>query len=187
MKVKEVMVPVSKLVTADENLTLDEVSKIILEHHIGCVVLIGKSDDKEHEAVPVARGIITKTDLVRAYLTGPDAGKKKISGFSLNKLLLCHENSTTEEVSKYMVDYHVHHILVHNDKKKICGLVTTFDLTRDFCENSQDKLPYFKKLFSLTSKNLENVGQKLASTFDYLIPSDKNDAYYFPWQATSLT
>lgn len=179
MKVKQFMVPIHRIVTVDENLTLEEVSKIMLDKHIGSVVITRISDKKEDHS-PRALGIFTKTDVMRGYTTGgPDAGKKKVGSFAIPKLLICHENTSRGDVAKYMVEAGVHHMLVNDDKKKIIGLVTAFDLTREIFEDSKDKFPYFRKLFGYTEKDIANLEEKVSSSLEYLLPQF-DDAYYYP-------
>ena len=134
MKVANFMIPLKDLVHLPEDSTVDEVSQMMLNSHIGSVIITKKTEDKT-----LALGLITKTDLVRIYTSGKEnAGKDKIGPFLKKKIVIVSKEEERVKVAEFMIKNGFHHILVGNESNQIVGMVSSLDVAREFVEDDKD-------------------------------------------------
>ena len=156
MKAKELMTPVSKIFMVDEQMSLEEVSRLMLETHTSSILILKKSEKATSTTTTEQTdgkllGIITQTDIVKAYLNGGNAaGKTEISEFTSKGVVVGDEEFSDEQIAKLMVDNKMHHLLIHNAKKNIVGIVSCFDLAKEV-ETSKHSSHFFNKLFTTAS------------------------------------
>src|SRR3989338_1360347 len=62
MQLQNFMIPKERVITASPNLSLKQIASLMVDEHIGCVIVI---DNTQGDLKPV--GIITKSDLVKCY------------------------------------------------------------------------------------------------------------------------
>eukprot|EP01080_Neovahlkampfia_damariscottae_P004501 gene4501-7881_t len=175
MKVGKFMVPLSKLVHATVDSTVREVSKLVLESHVGSVVIY-KKDSKG----PVAIGVLTKSDIVNAMVEGKDLDKTTVGEIVKHHLIVCYEGDSREDVAKYMVHNKIHHVLVRNEEHLIVGITSCLDLAKELVEDSKDEFPYLRTLFGISKKEEKEFDKKLdsvVSTLDKLVPHSEYAMY----------
>jgi CBS domain-containing protein len=166
MRLKDFMIPLASLVYLSEEATVDEVSQYILNAHVGSVVIVKKNSGTK----PTAIGMVTKTDLLRAYSSGrTEVGKAKIVDFVQKSLVMVNQEESRDKVAEYMVKHGFHHVLVGNDAKEIVGIVSSMDLAREFVEDSKSLL---RKLFGIPKQRqtVENFVEKTLDILDGLVP-----------------
>ncbi|MFH1786911.1 MAG: CBS domain-containing protein [archaeon] len=115
--VKEAMTPEVKTVSPSDS--LEKISKFMVDHHIGCVVV---SDKK-----PV--GIVTEADVVMAVSQGMDPKKLKAQEIMTSPVISVNPHEDVIEVSKKLSKYNIRRIPVM-DGDKLLGIVTSHDLLR---------------------------------------------------------
>lgn len=175
MKVKDFMVPLSKMIYLDSDATVDEVSQKMLTNNISSVVIVKKETEKK--VLPTAIGLVTKTDLLVAYSSGKDAvGKEKIVGFVQKKILMVNQNEDREKVAEFMVKNSFHHLIIGNDDKEIVGIISSLDLAREFVEDSHSII---RRLFGIPKQrqNLESFVDKTLEVLDKLVPHQEYAIY----------
>lgn len=115
-----------KVVTVDENSTVEIACKIMGERHIGGVVVTHK--DKPY-------GIFTERDLLSKVITkGADIKKVKVKDFTSEPIVTINPDFHIKEAARIMADLKIKRLLVMKDEK-IIGIFTAADLA-DFIAKS---------------------------------------------------
>ncbi|MGC8622350.1 MAG: CBS domain-containing protein [Candidatus Micrarchaeia archaeon] len=115
----------SPVVTAREDESVKSVAAKMKAHNIGGVVVVDK------EGLPI--GMITERDIVRKLL----AGTKRTLFFAKAKhimskpLLTITKDRKLEEAAKYMADSKVKRLCVVDENRKLIGIITESDITRN--------------------------------------------------------
>ncbi|MFC1454654.1 cyclic nucleotide-binding/CBS domain-containing protein [Candidatus Undinarchaeota archaeon] len=115
--VKEAMTPEVKTVNTSDS--LEKVSKFMVEHNIGCVVV--------SDGGPV--GIISEADLVTTIADGQDPKKTKAKDVMTSPVVSIGPNEDVIEVSKKLSKYNIRRIPVM-EGDRLMGIVTSHDLLR---------------------------------------------------------
>ena len=106
-----------KVVTVDENSTVETACKTMGELHIGCVVVTRK--DKPY-------GIFTERDLLSKVITkGVDIKEAKVKDFTSEPIVTINPDFHIREAAKIMADLHIKRLVVMKDG----GLVGVFTAT----------------------------------------------------------
>lgn len=106
-----------KLVTIDENIVIDECSKLMLKKNISSLVVTDNGGKD--------KGIITKTDLVELYAYHHSAFCK-VSEYMQRKVQTVSPDETIHMIAMLMDLYDISRVVVKQNKKPI-GIVTTRD------------------------------------------------------------
>ncbi|MGC8648275.1 MAG: CBS domain-containing protein [Candidatus Micrarchaeia archaeon] len=115
----------SPVITAREDESVKSVAAKMKAHNIGGVVVVDK------EGLPI--GMITERDIVRKLL----AGTKRTLFFAKAKhimskpLLTITKDRKLEEAAKYMADSKVKRLCVVDENRKLIGIITESDITRN--------------------------------------------------------
>jgi len=143
MKLKEFMVPYKDVcfITPDSN--LDKIASVFVERRIGSVLV---KEDLATEPV----GIITKTDVVEAYLSGLKGTEVTARWFMSKDLKFCNENETRETIAHEMMKFGHHHMLIQNDKRELVGMVSVYDISLDLALDARRS--WLQKLFKVGRK-----------------------------------
>ncbi|KAL9647252.1 hypothetical protein ABK040_012604 [Willaertia magna] len=123
MKVKQFMVTKDKVACVNINATLADASKIIVEKHIGSVVVLDNSMQ------PV--GIVTKTDLVKAGFVLNKPSTTPVQEIMNKDLLFASEDSERDEIADILMKKKIHHILIRNKNNEWVGLTTSMDVVTE--------------------------------------------------------
>lgn len=124
MKAKDVMV--TPVMTVSPSMSIDELEGVLTAEGIGALPVQSESGN--------IIGFVGKTDILKA------AGLQKSGKFSeifaavpIVSDIMSHEvaqvspDASVRSVAAMMIDQHVHHVLVI-DERKIVGIISTFDL-----------------------------------------------------------
>lgn len=122
MLVYEFMAPADKVVTSAPSDTIESCIDKILNERISAVVVV---DDTK------AVGIVTKTDLTRAFQKGISLDKTVDSIMTSTNLLTIHKDLPHDAASSIFNKNHVHHAIVVDDNGKLAGVVTAWDCARE--------------------------------------------------------
>eukprot|EP01080_Neovahlkampfia_damariscottae_P000288 gene288-6703_t len=106
------------VVASTENLL--QTVTIFMEQNIGSV-LVSEGD--------VFLGIITQSDISKAYYRQFDITKTKNKAIVQKTIHSCDEDDTIEKVAHQMFDEKIHHVLVMKNGK-ITGLISSIDLLK---------------------------------------------------------
>ncbi|EFC48435.1 predicted protein [Naegleria gruberi] len=127
MKVKLFMIPKEKVnnqvACVEESASLEQASKIIVEKHIGSVVVVNSLHD------PV--GIITKTDLVKAGFVEGLPSSTPVTQIMHKQLEFCNEEIERDQVAELLMKKSIHHLLVRNKHNEWTGLTTSMDVVTE--------------------------------------------------------
>jgi CBS domain-containing protein len=139
MKVNGFMIPTDKVITCSEWDPIVSVVDKVVDNHISAVVIV----NKKHEPV----GLVTKTDLVRAYKANVSLNQKVAVIMSptteenepptQQKLHWLLDTQDRDDAAKYMERNHVHHALVKDKEGKFVGLVSAWDITAEVARDSR--------------------------------------------------
>jgi CBS domain-containing protein len=108
MKVKHFMIPKDEIITVRRTTNLKEAAQVMIENNIGSLLVV--------DCVNNPVGFVTKTDFVRAFLTGE-------SNQSIEETLVCeimqccdllyiNEDSHRDAAAQIMHKHNKHHLLV---------------------------------------------------------------------------
>jgi CBS domain-containing protein len=115
------MIPKDKIVTCTEKDTLGSVCDKLLDNHISAVVVV--SGDK-------AVGIVTKTDVTRAYKKGY-ALDKTVDSIMSTEPKTVSRAAPHDEASKTFVNNKIHHAVVIDDDGTFVGVISAWDVARE--------------------------------------------------------
>jgi CBS domain-containing protein len=105
-------------VTADT--PLREAGQLMLDHGIGCVIVVGEADGVE--------GILTATDFVAAVAEGGPDSDATVAAAMSAEVTTTTADVSIRTVADLMIEHQFHHVPVVDDGAVI-GVVTTTDLT----------------------------------------------------------
>ena len=112
-----------KVASVSESQTLGDASKLIVERHIGSVIVVNSSN------IPV--GIITKTDLVRAGFVEGLPTSTLVTQIMHQQLEFCNEDIERDEVAELLMKKKIHHLLVRNKAHEWTGLTNSYDVVTE--------------------------------------------------------
>ena len=124
-----------EVVTAASTDSVRQVMDSMLENQISSVVV-------KDESEPL--GIITKSDLMKAYHDGVciDDPCSKIMT-PANKLETCKMTDDKDKVASILASTHHHHVLVVDDTSQFVGLISSWDITAEDAKDSR-AWPYLR-------------------------------------------
>jgi predicted transcriptional regulator len=117
---KDVMTKVNHVSAVDNSDSLHSVATVLLENDIGCVLV----QDGEKFL-----GIITKTDITKAYQEQLDPFQTKVKSIMKKYVFSCEEQDSLEKVASLMHNKRIHHLLVKK-KSVTVGVISAIDLIK---------------------------------------------------------
>ena len=101
-----------------------EAAKLMLEHKVGCVVVVEK---KRRENVPV--GIVTEQDMVLKIVAGDArAGAIGVTAVMSEKLLTAREDKSVLDVLQQMHTKRIRHMPIVNAQGELIGILAAEDV-----------------------------------------------------------
>mmetsp|Transcript_67726 Transcript_67726/g.214368 ORF Transcript_67726/g.214368 Transcript_67726/m.214368 type:complete len:150 (-) Transcript_67726:398-847(-) len=117
------MIPAAKVVTLPVTADLKLAADLLLEHHIGCIV-ITKDETVE--------GIVTKSDLIRAvFKEGRSWDSTSITDVMVKDVVAVKPETQRDDVAKMLMDKHLHHAVVKGEAGQFLGVVSAWDVVRE--------------------------------------------------------
>ncbi|KAL7546850.1 hypothetical protein ACHAWF_010178 [Thalassiosira exigua] len=137
MKVSEYMT--SKLVAqvASPSTSLGDVAKQLIKHKCSCIVIV-------EDSKPV--GIITKTDITRAFAEGVSSDTVAES-FMIDNLICVRSDTQTDDIAEIIQKEFVHHIVVIDSKGDFSGIASSWDVAREVSLDAK-AFPYNRELWT---------------------------------------
>jgi CBS domain-containing protein len=129
---------------------------LITEKRIGCVAVM--ADDNEEEGllqqqddnnnkklVPLPVGIITKSDIIKAYQNQVDTNEPCETIMHKGSLQTCSPNVDRDEAAHLLEKSHNHHLIVasEDEPKIFLGLVSSWDITAE-CARDHRAYPWIR-------------------------------------------
>ena len=112
----------SGVVTATANKSLLDIAKLLAEHGIGCIVIMG-DDDK-------IAGIVSERDLMRAIgQAGPKVLMEPVLGFMTKNVVTARETDTSERLMSEMTVHRFRHMPVV-ETGRLIGVISIGDLVK---------------------------------------------------------
>lgn len=112
----------SGVVTTTANNSLLDIAKLLAQHSIGCIVIVGE-DDK-------IAGIVSERDLMRAISqAGPKVLKEPVSDFMTKTVVTAREADTINQLMSAMTTRRFRHMPVV-ERDRLVGLVSIGDLVK---------------------------------------------------------
>ena len=112
----------SGVVTTTANKSLLDIAKLLAEHGIGCIVIVG-NDDK-------IAGIVSERDLMRAIgQAGPKVLNEPVSDFMTKNVVTAREADTSERLMSEMTVHRFRHVPVV-ELGRLIGLISIGDLVK---------------------------------------------------------
>jgi len=110
------------VVTATANKSLLDIAKLLVQHGIGCIVIVG-NDDK-------IAGIVSERDLMHAIgQSGAKVLKEPVSDFMTKKVVTAREADTVDQLMSEMTTHRFRHMPVV-ERGRLIGLVSIGDLVK---------------------------------------------------------
>jgi CBS domain-containing protein len=112
----------SGVVTTTANKSLLDIAKLLAQHGIGCIVIVG-DDDK-------IAGIVSERDLIRAIgQAGPKVLNEPVSDFMTKSVVTAREADTSDRLMSEMTVHRFRHMPVV-ETGRLIGLVSIGDLVK---------------------------------------------------------
>ena len=110
------------VVTATRNKSLLDIAKLLVQHGIGCIVIVG-NDDK-------IAGIVSERDLMHAIRqSGAKVLKEPVSDFMTKNVVTAREADTVNQLMSEMTTHRFRHMPVV-ERGRLIGLVSIGDLVK---------------------------------------------------------
>jgi CBS domain-containing protein len=110
------------VVTAAPNTSLLDITKLLVQHGIGCIVIVG-NDDK-------IAGIVSERDLMHAIgKSGAKVLMEPVSDFMTKKVVTAREADTVDQLMSEMTAHRFRHMPVV-ERGRLIGLVSIGDLVK---------------------------------------------------------
>lgn len=110
------------LVCAREDLAIDELVRLFVRTHIGCLPIV---DDRGHP-----RGIVTKTDLLELLLTPERVATATAADIMMPLAIVLDEGATVAHCASMMALEDFHHVMVVSRDGALTGVVSSQDVVR---------------------------------------------------------
>lgn len=120
MKIKELMT--KKVITVSKDTKLSEVAKIYEKYDIGFVVVINSERD--------VLGVLTDRDIVIRGMARGLTGEASVEEVMTPVVIDIHRDENASRALEIMGEYQIRRLVVVNDEKKLCGVVSLADLAR---------------------------------------------------------
>lgn len=160
MKVSEFMIPASKVVSVNPEDTVRKVMDLMLEKNIGAVVVTppqdnddNNDDSSEQQIVPMPLGIITKSDILKAYHARVNIDEpctaimcgRHLEERPSNDLITCTPSCSRDRAARVLEQNHMHHLIVVDEKQasKFVGLISSWDITSE-CAKDDRAWPWIR-------------------------------------------
>jgi len=119
MELKDIMV--QNVITVNPNTTVKAAAKLMNQHNIGCLIVVGKGK---------VVGIVTERDILRKIVeASKNPEKTKVSEIMSTKLLVAAPNMDVVDAAKMMLQRKIKKLPIVTNKKLV-GLVTLTDIAR---------------------------------------------------------
>lgn len=124
------------VVTIGPNVTLAEAARVLEEHKIGAVVVVGM----EGRIV----GIFTERDVVRAIgRAGSSSLDQPVSSMMTANVFRCREETTVNELMEVMSSRRFRHVPVE-DNGKLCGIISIGDVVKSRIREIEQEAEHIK-------------------------------------------
>jgi CBS domain-containing protein len=111
------------VVTTTKDKSLLDIAKLLVEHGIGCIVIVREEDDK-------VAGIVSERDLMRAIgQAGPQVLEEPVSDFMTKTVVTAREADTIDRLMWEMTTHRFRHMPVV-ERDRLIGLVSIGDLVK---------------------------------------------------------
>lgn len=125
------------VVTADADMSLQEISKVLSDKKIGATVVLDKSGN--------VCGIASERDIVREVAkSGADALSKPISSCMTQKVISCDETETVDDLMEKMTKGRFRHLPVISDGK-LTGIISIGDVVKRKIEKAEHEAEEMKR------------------------------------------
>lgn len=151
MRVKGFMKPADEVITVSPTETIRTAMDLMLRHKVGSVVVLAEGAN----CIPV--GIVTKTDLVKAYYEGITTVDHEIQEIMTqgDNLVLCNENLNRDEAARILERTQNHHaIVIDPETKRFLGLISSWDITAE-CARDDRAWPWNRSEDGKVHKHIE--------------------------------
>jgi CBS domain-containing protein len=122
------MIPADKVCKVAVTDTIAAAIDAIVDRHISSVLVV---DD---ESKPV--GIITKTDLVKAYQQGRSA-TESVTGIMRTDMTTILDTKTRDDAAKTFERKEIHHVLVLDGSGNFVGLISAWDIASECAKDAR--------------------------------------------------
>eukprot|EP00571_Detonula_confervacea_P016083 CAMPEP_0172311488 /NCGR_PEP_ID=MMETSP1058-20130122/14876_1 /TAXON_ID=83371 /ORGANISM="Detonula confervacea, Strain CCMP 353" /LENGTH=136 /DNA_ID=CAMNT_0013024675 /DNA_START=227 /DNA_END=634 /DNA_ORIENTATION=+ len=136
MKVAEYMTTAAQAQTAKPDTSMEDIAKQLTKHNCSCVVIV-------EEERPV--GILTKTDITRAFVEGVSHDTSAKS-FMSDKLICVKVRTQTDDIADLIQKKFVHHLVVVDDEGNFSGVASSWDVAREVSLDAK-AFPYNRELW----------------------------------------
>jgi CBS domain-containing protein len=121
MLVYECMVPKDQVVTCNPTDTIESVIDKFLDNKISAVIVLSEDE---------AAGIITKTDIAKAYKKGYPLEKTAASIMNTD-LKTTNRGLAHDQAAAVFMKHKIHHAVVTDDEGKFVGVLSAWDVARE--------------------------------------------------------
>ena len=97
------------------------------------------------------QGILTKTDITRAFAEGASPDTLAVNWTSPGRLISVRQDTQTDDIADLIQREFVHHIVVVNSDGKLAGIASSWDVAREVSLDAK-AFPYNRELWTKKSE-----------------------------------
>ena len=135
MHVSGFMIYKKDVATALPTESLKEAGTKILEKNIGCLVVVEEKGGNDMDQAAV--GIVTKTDLVAAYVNGLPLETTQVSSIMKTNIITVRDNLPRDQASRVFMRNKNHHAIVVGELGSFLGVISALDIVRETVKDDQ--------------------------------------------------
>lgn len=162
-------VATTEIVSIDKNKTLEEASKSMREHHVGCLVVTDCNDGNERPC-----GILTDRDIALHLINTSTVNQSKVLNVMESEPIVVRDSDDVFEVSAKMKRFGVRRVPVVGASGEWKGIVSIDDLLQLLSEELRNLAEIYESqsrneaslLRTLERPKLESIGDKVLTSIN---------------------
>ncbi len=111
----------SKLVTADPDTWVEDAADLLLDNHIGSIIVSSEAGELE--------GILTNTDFIRIVAQSKPKAKTTVERYMTTDPITVDAQDHIQEAADIMIEEDISHLPVTDEEGVVIGILTKTDLT----------------------------------------------------------
>lgn len=124
-----------EIITCSSGTDMLQAAKTMIEEDISCLIVISEEGH--------IRGIITRTDILRAFCLDPDWNRKKVKEYMTKNVVTVKPSDIIGDVAQLLLDKNIHRVIViqeDQDRNIPVAVISETDLIYHMVKDQADRI-----------------------------------------------